>query len=110
MGWYHTIRCIAGSSAPQLCDDPDGWDEAAAERVKREGLHVYTELIHFVVQQKLTPHCKTTLPQLKKKNKFSIGSAITQPSFLAGINTTQAGDKMSPTIKPGILIFKPHFD
>ena len=54
MGWYHTIHCIAGSSAPQLCDDPDGWDEAAVERVKREGLHVYIELIHFVVQQKLT--------------------------------------------------------
>lgn len=35
---------------------------------------------------------------------------INKPSFLAGGNTTWAGDKMSPTIKPGILISKFHFD
>ena len=33
---------------------------------KREGIYVYIELIHFVGQQKLTQHCKITLPQLKK--------------------------------------------
>ena len=31
---------------------------------KREGLHVFAQLIHFVVQQKLTQHCKPTV--LKK--------------------------------------------
>ena len=37
------------------------------ERYKREGIYVYTQLIHFVVQQKLTQHCKATIPQLKQK-------------------------------------------
>ena len=30
---------------------------------KREGIYVYIKLIHFVVQQKLTQHCKTSIPQ-----------------------------------------------
>ena len=38
-----------------LCDDLDGRDETGVEgRPKREGIHLYIELIHFVVQQKLT--------------------------------------------------------
>ena len=32
---------------------------------KKEGMYVYIELIHFVVQQKLTQHCKASLLQLK---------------------------------------------
>ena len=34
-----------------ICDDLDGWDEGAG-RLKREGVHVYIELIHSVVQRK----------------------------------------------------------
>ena len=37
--------------------------------LKREGTYVHIQLIHFAVQQKLTLHCKATVPQLKKKNK-----------------------------------------
>ena len=36
-------------------------------RSKREGICVYIWLILFVVQQKLTQHCKATIPQFKKK-------------------------------------------
>ena len=32
-------------------------------RAKREGLYVYIELIHFIVQQKLTQHCKAIILQ-----------------------------------------------
>ena len=38
-------------------------------RLQREGIYVYIELIHFVVQQKLTQHCKAIILQLKKKKK-----------------------------------------
>ena len=38
-----------------LCDDLEGWDgKGVGARLKREGIYVYTQLIHFVVQQKLT--------------------------------------------------------
>ena len=32
-------------------------------RSKREGIYVYTELIHCIVQQKLAQHCKETMLQ-----------------------------------------------
>ena len=36
-------------------------------RLKRKDIYVYLQLIHFVVQQKLTHHCKAIILQLKKK-------------------------------------------
>ena len=51
-----------------LCDDLDGWDGGGlGGRSKREGIYVYIQLIHFVVQQKLTQHCKANILQYKKK-------------------------------------------
>ena len=44
-----------------LCDDLDGWGEVVGGRLRREGTYVYIWLIHFVVQQKLTQHCKATI-------------------------------------------------
>ena len=35
---------------------------------KREGIYVYISLIHFIVQQKLTQHCKAIILQLKNKD------------------------------------------
>ena len=49
-----------------LCDDLEG-GMAAGRRLKREGIYVYINLIHLVVQQKLTQHCKATIPQLNTK-------------------------------------------
>ena len=43
-----------------------GW---VVRRRKREGIYVYIQPIHFIVQQKLTQHCKAILSQLKKKKK-----------------------------------------
>ena len=48
-----------------LCDDLDGWDGGVEGRLKREGTHVYLRLIHVVVQQKLTQHCKAIILQSK---------------------------------------------
>ena len=49
-----------------LCDDPEGYDGgegALGETLKREGIYVYLELSHVVIQQKVTftQHCKTII-------------------------------------------------
>ena len=46
--------------------------KGGGRRSKRGEIYAYIQLIHFIVQQKLT-HCKTTIPQLKKE-KLSLGS------------------------------------
>ena len=38
-------------------------------RLKREGVYVYLQLMHTVVQQKLTQYCKVTIPQLKNQQQ-----------------------------------------
>ena len=48
-----------------LCGDLDGWVGGVEGRSRREGIYVYIQLIHFIVQQKLTQHCKATIFQLK---------------------------------------------
>jgi len=51
-----------------LCGDLEAWDGAGVGgRPKRKGIYVYTLLIHFVVQQTLTQHCKATIPQWGEK-------------------------------------------
>ena len=44
-----------------------GW---VGGRFKREGIYVYIQLIHVVVQQKPTQHCKTIMLQFKKRSTF----------------------------------------
>ena len=36
----------------------------------KESIYMYVKLNHFVLQKKLTQHCKSTILQLKKKNKI----------------------------------------
>ena len=49
-----------------LCDHLEGCDREG-ERETQEGgvmrIYVYVELIHFVIQQKLTQHCKAIILQ-----------------------------------------------
>ena len=47
-----------------------GW---VGGRLRREEIYVYKQLIHFIVQQKLTQHYKEAITVLKKKK---------QPSYL----------------------------
>ena len=49
-----------------LCDHQGGWDrEGGREAQEGEdmGLYVYIQLIHVVIQQKLTQHCKAIILQ-----------------------------------------------
>ena len=47
-----------------LCDDLDGWDgDGVGRKSKRKRIYVYIELIHLVVLQKLTQHCKAIICQ-----------------------------------------------
>ena len=51
-----------------LCDDLEGWDGGGVEgRLKRKGIYVYLQLIHFILQQKLIQYFKSIILQLKKK-------------------------------------------
>ena len=49
----------------QGVSDPEGWSGGGRE-LKAEGMYVYTQLTHFIVQQKPIQRCKVTTPQLKK--------------------------------------------
>ena len=49
-----------------LCVHLEGWDkEGVTETQEGEdmGIYVYVKLIHFVIQQKLTHHCKAIILQ-----------------------------------------------
>ena len=46
-----------------LCEALDGMLEGPS---KREGMCASIELTHVIVQQKLAPHCKATLPPIRK--------------------------------------------
>ena len=67
-----------------LCGDVGGCDgDGVGERSKWEGLCVYIQLIHFIVQQKLTQHCKAIILQLKNNcNNLSIvGPGVPAPNL-----------------------------
>ena len=57
-----------------LCDDLDGWDEEERE-LTREGIYVYIHLIHVVVWQEPTQHCKQLSSNLKKNELTLLISA-----------------------------------
>ena len=49
-----------------LCDDLEEWGREGGREAQEGGdmeIYVYIELIHFVVQQKLTQHCKAIILQ-----------------------------------------------
>ena len=52
-----------------LCDHLEGWDREGGREMQKGGdmgIYVYVELIHFVIKQKLTHHCKAK----KSFNKY----------------------------------------
>ena len=52
----------------------DLWTQQGKGRVEREaqgGTYVYLQLIHIVVQQKPTQHCKAIILQLKQQIKIN---------------------------------------
>ena len=53
-----------------FCDDLDGWKGwVLGGRLKREGIHVYLQLIRVAVHQKPTQHSKAIILQLKINKK-----------------------------------------
>ena len=51
-----------------LCDNLEEWDGGGVgegRRFKRKGTYVYVRLIHVVVWQKPTEHCKSIIHELK---------------------------------------------
>ena len=55
-----------------FCDDLDEWDGGDGREVPEgRDIYIYLLLIHVIVQQKLTQHCKSITLQLKKKIPIS---------------------------------------
>ena len=53
---------LVQAAPPVPCADLDGWDGGrVGKKVKREGIQVYIQLIHFVLQQKLTQYYKAPM-------------------------------------------------
>ena len=53
-----------------LYDDLDGWEGSRWEGGPRKRGYLYTyKMIHFIVQQKLTQHCKAIIFKKKKKRE-----------------------------------------
>ena len=63
--------------APVLCDELEGWGvEVGGKEAKGGGDVVYLQLIHVVIQQKLTQCHKAIILQFKKKEKKSEARAF----------------------------------
>ena len=63
-------------------------------RSRREGIHVYTQTSHFILQQKLTQPCKTIIllfksKQIQLENKKAKKSSRKILNLLYGIKHTQ---------------------
>ena len=55
-----------GRSARCFVDNLEGWEREGGREAQEGGdmgIYVYIQLIHFVVQQKLTQHCKAIILQ-----------------------------------------------
>ena len=59
-------------------------------QLKREGMYVHLELIHAVVQQKPTQHCKTITLQLKFLKELKIKESCYNPLHINCLNPTQS--------------------
>ena len=57
-------RCIDRELSEGLCDDLEGSDEGVVGgRLEKEGVYVYIQAIHFLVQQKLKQRYKEIVYQ-----------------------------------------------
>ena len=73
-----------------LCDNVERWDGGeVGGRLKREGISVYSWLIHIVVQQKPIQHCKAIILQLKINLKIS---AMNQNETVLWIESVFVGE------------------
>ena len=92
--WHiYTTKCIAGGKllhnhrelSSVHCDDLQGWDGEEVGMVwragsGREGTCVRIQLIHFVVQQKLTQYCNAITRPKKRKGKAQKRTLSFQPT------------------------------
>ena len=97
-----------------VCDDPEGWDGVVGGRSKREGIYVYIQLIHTVVQQELTQHCRTIIPQLKKKRRLSLTATLIPRNYGmftgALIRSSQANNTLNCSDSVCSILCFPHHE
>ena len=73
-----------------LCDGLEGWDaRGCGRRLSREGIYVYLQRIHIVVQQKPIQHCNAIILLVEinlKKGQEELsrkknGRGVARPGF-----------------------------
>ena len=81
--WYWRMYAIASGSCcvtqgtqPRALWGPRSVGMGRTRKLRRESICVYLWLIHIVVWQKLTQHCKAIILQLKKKKHCQISNAV----------------------------------
>ena len=60
-------------------------------KCQTEGLYIYIQLIHFAIWQKLTQHCKATIPRENKRlmaGKCAAQSLVKKHTFLTQVENT----------------------
>ena len=75
-----------------LCDHLEGWDREGGRETQEGGdmgIYVYISLTHFLVQQKLTQHCKAIILQLKKKKVKELLKQAVRISLKASMKLSQ---------------------
>ena len=80
--YSHVVNNKNPSSAQcSVMTQRGGMGKALGRRLKKDGIYVYIQLIHFVVQQKLTQHCKAIILQWggKKKEFYVLYHLQVQP-------------------------------
>ena len=70
--------CLTQGTQPSALWQPRGvgWGGGVKGRLRRDGTYVYLCLIHGVIQQKLTQHCKAIILQLKINLKLKKNGQI----------------------------------
>ena len=62
----HRLLTLRREIGSVLCDHLEGWDREGWRETQEGGdmgIYVYVQLIHSVIQQKLTHHCKAIILQ-----------------------------------------------
>ena len=90
----YTLPCVKQIASGKLLYNPSssaqcsvmtqkgGVEQGVGGRLKMKGIQLHLQLIHVVVQQKLTQHCKTIIHQKKKKRQRQFSSLLKDPSCL----------------------------
>ena len=96
------LQCSNKEFSPVLGDDLES-AVGCGEGSERKGIYTPMLLIHFVVQQKLTQHCKATTPQFYKQNRKKLNSSVNFTHMTLAALACQASHTGHKSKEPSML-------